>query len=114
MIELTNNYFEAERNLLAEFQKISRNKEALYDLCDNSRLIKQIAANCLLQDKDATNEDLIKVIQRSWIYRQAAGERLVMKNKIILTLTKEQLKIMAEKNANKSWALRKLKEIYDE
>ncbi len=101
-------YLEAERNFLAAFDEFCQDKNNIMDIMDNSRLMKQEAARKLLSTK-STNEQLIKIVQRSWIYRPAAAGYLARKNRLVNSLTTEQLKILVDKKVERDWAVSELK-----
>ncbi|MEA2036217.1 MAG: hypothetical protein U9O94_01815 [Nanoarchaeota archaeon] len=86
----------------------SKDKNILYQLADKSRLLKEFACSELLHGKDPSDEDLLKVVQRSSKYRQTAGHRLTEKHKKYCNLTAEQLQLLLDKNTEIEWVQKQI------
>lgn len=82
----------------------SKDKTILHQLADKSRLLKEFACLELLHSKDPCDEDLLKVVQRSFRCRESAGYRLTQRHKMHCSLTKEQLQLLIDKNTEIEWA----------
>jgi len=93
------NILRLENEIHIEFKKLQSDKPdkpMLYDLADHSRIYKEWAcAELWYGDKrygwEVTNDDLVKIVRRSFKYKERAAERLLSGNP-----TKEQLEAVKE------------------